>query len=171
VTAQPKEVLVIETPPSGFGETTAFPVFFGVLFTTFGGVGSLAAVGRGPLGLFLAVPAFLLGLAVLRFGMGLARRHHRIELRRDRAKISTQGGGKPTTAESHLRDLRTSLRRGSAWQAGFLPRWHQLDREYTTLTLDCGGRRFRVLDNRPAREKELLQEAIEGWIRTTRAKS
>lgn len=159
------ETLVIETPTGGFNEVSSFPLLFGGVFGTVGGLCLLSALGQGGwVSLVIAVPALALGLGVGRIGLRSARRRHRVELGPARLKISTLGDGSRANAESALREVRVSLKRGRAWEVGLLPRWHDLQREFTALILECGGQRFRLLDGRSEREKQELFETIQVWI-------
>jgi hypothetical protein len=163
-----RDTLVLETPIAGFNEVSAFPLLFGGVFSTLGLVCLLSAPGRGWMALTLGIPALLVGVGVGRVGLQAARTRHRIELGRNRARVSTLGAGKPRVAECSLLDLRVSLESGSSWQMGIMPQVHQWGRHWTVLNLTCGAQRFRLLTGRSDREKEQLVEAVHAWIESGR---
>ncbi len=164
--ARSADSLVIETARGGFNEVSGFPLLLGGLLVALGGLSLVSASTRGSgQSLAIAVPALALGAWVARIGIRLALRHHRIELSRTTARIASGGAGGTTLAESSLRDVRLALQRGRAWEVGLLPQWHQWQRVFVRLSIECRGRRFYLLDGAPDRHKEKAHEAIRQWLK------
>ncbi len=163
--ARSADSLVIETGRGGFNGVSGFPLLLGGLLVVLGGLCLVSASTRGSgQSLAIAVPALALGAWVGRIGVRLALQSHRIELSRTTARIVSGGDGGTAIAEAPLRNVRLALLRGRAWEVGLLPQWHQWQRVFVRLSIECGGRRVYLLDGAPDRQKEQAHEAIRQWL-------